>query len=224
MGQLSFRDDLFDDPARNWGQKHIDERFRHRYLHQKGAIHCETVMVVPGLVDTNAAIDLICGPWNWWKHGRTTGFATNRDGSSDQRLSPVWWFITRVNLHIHPPVYLPELNGLRVPILLTGHFTGTSSMDVFRGKSGEALIIRGRFHGVDYHVPGVPNEVAEYLHLAAESGSMPAPFPKGTGWVGLLEKLEARTTDNPQVMDLVRLSVSIGRTSAGQPSSAPAIK
>ena len=40
--------------------------------------------------------------------------------------------------------------------------------------------------------PAIPNKVAEGLHLDAESGTMPAPFPKGTGWVGLLHRLEGR--------------------------------
>ena len=67
------------------------------------------------------------------------------------------------------------------------------------------MMIRGRFHGVEYHVPAIPNKLAEGLHLDAESGTMPIPFPKGTGWVGLLNKLEgcspvenAIATLNPQ--------------------------
>jgi hypothetical protein len=47
--------------------------------------------------------------------------------------------------------------------------------------------------GLAYHVPAIPNKLAEWLRLDAESGTMPAPFPKGTGWVGLLHKIEART-------------------------------
>ena len=68
-------------------------------------------------------------------------------------------------------------------MLLTKHFTGPTSMDVCPNESGSAIIISGRFHGVEYHVPAVPNLVAEWLHLDAESGTMPSPFPKGTGWV-----------------------------------------
>jgi hypothetical protein len=64
---------------------------------------------------------------------------------------------------------------------------------VLVGDAVEKIIIRGRFHGVEYHVPAVPNVVAEWLHLDAESGTMPTPFPKGTGWVGLLHKLEKRS-------------------------------
>jgi hypothetical protein len=193
MDQRNFRDDLFDNAAGEWVQSHIDEHFRQRYLREEGPIYCETLMTIHGTTDADVAITLIRGPWDWWEHGRITDFTINGDGSSDQVLSPVWWFITRVGLHIFPPVDLPELKGRRVPLLLTEHFTGWSSMDVYPNARGDAMTIRGRFHGVEYHVPAIPNKLAEGLHLDAESGTMPIPFPKGTGWVGLLHKLEARS-------------------------------
>jgi hypothetical protein len=149
-------------------------------------------MTVKGSMDLNRAIELLCGPWDWWSHGRVTGFTRNGDGSTDQTLSPVWWFITRVILHGLPPVDLPDLRGRRVPVLLKKHFTGWSSMDVYPDDRGGSLIVRGRYHGVDYHLPGVSNTKAEHLHLKAESGRMPFPFPKGSGWVGLPKRLEVR--------------------------------
>ncbi len=194
MDELNFRDDLFDNPAGEWVHSYSDEHFRQRYLDQPGAIYCETLMTARGTSDVDAAIALICGPWDWWDHGRITDFTANEDNSSDQILSPVWWFITRVGLHLFPPVELPD-SKKRVPMLLTKHFTGPTSMDVYPAESGSAIIIRGRFHGVEYHVPAVPNMVAEWLHLDAESGTMPTPFPKGTGWVGLLHKLEKNKRD-----------------------------
>src|SRR5712691_6476542 len=84
---------------------------------------------------------------------------------------------------------MPDGKGRRVPVLLRKHFTGWSSMDV--SQHGGALVVRGRYHGVDYHVPGVSNKMAEGLHLQAEAGRMSFPFPKGTGWVGLLRRLNA---------------------------------
>jgi hypothetical protein len=190
MDQHNFRDDLFEDATRDWVQDHSDEHFEQRHLRGDGPIFCETLMTVHGSIDAHAALALICGPWDWWEHGKITDFTQNRDGSSDQILSPVWWFITRVGLHISLPVLFPDLKGWRVPLLLTQHFTGPSSMDVYPAPHGDSLMIRGRFHGVEYHVPVVPNAVAEGLHLEAESGTMPLPFPKGTGWVGLRHKLE----------------------------------
>ena len=204
MDQQNFRDDLFDNAAGDWVQSHLDEHFRQRYLREEGPIYCETLMTVHGTTDADAAIALICGPWDWWEHGRITDFTTNEDGSSDQILSPVWWFITRVGLHIFPPVDLPDLKGRRVPLLLTEHFTGSSSMDVYLNERGDGMMIRGRFHGVEYHVPAIPNNLAEGLHLEAESGTMPIPFPKGTGWVGLLNKLEGRSPGENAVATLNR--------------------
>jgi hypothetical protein len=192
MDPLNFRDDLFDNPAANWVHERINEHFTNRYLDEKGPIVCETLLTVHGRPNIDEAVSLIQGPWDWWEHGRITDFTINPDRSSYQVLSPVWWFITRVGLHIFPPDDLPDRQGKRNPIMLLEHFTGTASMDVYPNPGTDSITIRGQFHGVEYHVPGVPNQVAEFLHLDAESGTMPVPFPKGTGWVGLLRKLEGR--------------------------------
>jgi hypothetical protein len=194
MHALNFRDELFDNPAANWAHEKINEHFTHRYLDEKGPIFCETLLTVHGRPDIEEAIDeavaLINGPWYWWEHGNIADFTINPDGVSHQVLSPVWWFITRVGLEIHPPEDLYDRPGKRIPLTLLEHFTGPSSMDVYPNPGTDSITIRGRFHGVEYHVPGIPNQLAETLHLDAESGTMPNPFPKGTGWVGLLKKLE----------------------------------
>jgi hypothetical protein len=191
MEQLSYLDDQFDNPALKWVETQVNEHFWQRHLDDAKIIVCETVMTVHGTTDQQPAIDLIGGPWDWWEHGRITDFVRNADGSSDQILSPVWWFITRVGLHIQPPVDLVGLRGKRMGLMLSGHFAGPSSMDVYLNERGDGMIIRGRFHGVEYTMPAIPNMIAEGLHLGAEAGTMPIPFPKGTGWVGLLHKLEA---------------------------------
>jgi hypothetical protein len=188
----TFWDDLFDNPTGDWVQHYSDEHFQQRYLKTDGPIYCETLMTVHGTTDVDSAMALITGPWDWWEHGNIADFTINEDGSTDQILSPVWWFITRVGLHISPPVDLPDRFGRRAPLMLSRHFTGSSSMDVYRADRSDAILIRGRFHGVEYQVPVVPDMVAEGLHMKAESGTMPSPFPKGTGWVGLLHRLEAR--------------------------------
>ncbi len=76
-------------------------------------------------------------------------------GTSDQILSPVWWFITRVGLHIYPPEPLPDRPGKRVPLMLSGHFEGPSSMDVYPSETGDSVIVRGRFHSVEYTMPAI---------------------------------------------------------------------
>lgn len=192
MEPLKYLDDVFDNPALNWVEDRLNEHFTQRYLDDGGLIVCETLMTVHGTTGMQPAIDLICGPWDWWDHGRITDFVPNADGSSDQILSPVWWFITRVGLHILPPADLPDHpKGKRMGLMLSGHFVGPSSMDVYPNERCDELIIRGRFHGVEYTMPAIPTMIAETLHMGAEAGTMPIPFPKGTGWVGLLHKLEA---------------------------------
>ncbi len=185
-----FRDALFENSSADWFDSYSDEHFRQRYLLHEELIYCETLMSISGTTSVDTVVDLIRGPWDWWDHGAITDFVANSDGSSDQILSPVSWFITRVGLHTFPPVGLSDQSGVRVPMRLTEHFTGSTSMDVYSNESRDGLIVRGRFHGVEYHLPAVPNKVAEWLHLDAESGTMPPPFPKGTGWVGLRRMTE----------------------------------
>jgi hypothetical protein len=190
MERPRLRDDVFDAPGRDWAETQVDEHFTQRYLRDESLIFCETLMRVPKTTDIGAAAALIMGPWDWWEHGGITDFKVNEDGSTDQILAPVWWFITRVGLHIFPPHELSEGKGQRMALLLTGHFAGPSSMDVYVDERAAGMIVRGRFHGVEYTMPAVPGKVAEGLHLGAEAGTMPPPFPKGTGWVGLLHRLE----------------------------------
>ena len=189
MCQLSFRDDKFEQPG-TWEQLPGDAHFHQRFLDGEKLIYCETIMTVHGTSDIDAAITRIRGPWDWWEHGRTTDFVIHKDGSHEQTLAPVWWFVTSVGLRSFPSIDLPRLKGQRVAILLSKDFTGVSTMDVYPDPQARGMIIRGRFHGVEYQVPLVPDSVAEGLHMEAESGTMPAPFPKGTGWVGLLHLLE----------------------------------
>jgi hypothetical protein len=53
-------------------------------------------------------------------------------------------------------------------------------------------VIRGRFHKVIENVPGPPRDFVTESHLRAESGTLPFPFPKGTGWLGLRRRLAER--------------------------------
>src|SRR5262245_35084543 len=99
MEQLKYLDDQFDNPKGKWVETPVNEHVTQRYLDEPGLIICETLMTVHGTTDLQPAIDLIDGPWDWWDHGRITDFVRNADGSSDQILSPVWWFVTRVSLH-----------------------------------------------------------------------------------------------------------------------------
>ncbi len=99
MSTFRTEDERFDQGR--WTTKAAPARFTQRHLDGEPLIFCETVMSVHGSLET--AVNLIRGPWQWWRSGRITGYHVNADGSSDQVLSPVWWYTTRINLHILPP-------------------------------------------------------------------------------------------------------------------------
>lgn len=179
------QDEFFDEPGWTWVRTDPPFTLRHRL--QDGRIFCETAMTVPGKRDR--AVQLLSGRWTWWRHGRATRFVAHADGSTDQVLSPVWWNTTRIGLHMMPPTASPfSQSAVRFPVTLSRHFVGPSTIDVVPEPTG-LLTIRGRFHGIENHVPAVPAWLAALLHLSAESGTMPFPFPRGTGWRGLAAAL-----------------------------------
>jgi hypothetical protein len=184
-----FRDDVFDKPA-GWIHYYKDGRFDQRYVGGADLIFCETIMNVRCTIE--AAVSLLCSPWTWWEHGRSIDFHSNDDRTIEQTLAPVWWYWTRVGLRIFPPVSLAGLAGQRVPLLLSKHYQGPASLDVYPHPSQkDSVCIRGRFHGVENHVPFLPVMLAETVHLRAEAGTFLFPFPKGTGWCGLYRRLES---------------------------------
>ncbi len=188
---MTFLDHVFDDLTLGWIPRHPRPGYVQRHLPGKDLIVCETVLAIPGSANPDDAVPLILGPWDWWLHGGAREFSLNNDGTSDQILLPVWWFITRVTLHILPPIALPGTAGVRIRLMLGRYFVGPATIDIFPDHSSRSLIIRGRFHGVEYTVPCLPTSCGCYLHLGAESGTMPFPFPKETGWV----ELERRVLD-----------------------------
>lgn len=189
---MTFLDHIFEDSTLDWIPRQPSREYVQRHLPRTGPIICETVLTIPGSASIEDAVPLILGPWDWWLHGRARNFSLNHDGSSDQILLPVWWFITRVTLHILPPVRLPGTDGVRIRLMLGRYFVGPSTIDIYPDHKRRSLIIRGRFHGVVYTVPVLPGAFGCYLHLGAESGTMPFPFPKNTGWVELARRVVAR--------------------------------
>ncbi len=185
---IRYRDEEFDKEA-GWIQFHRDDRFEQRFLDKDCLMYCETLLHVQCSV--GEAIDLLRGPWSWWDHGRSIDFHMNGDRSSDQYLKPANGFWTKIGIRIFPPVSMPGAGGLRLPLILWNHFVGTASYDIYP-KPGDPdwITIRGRFHGVENHVPLVPLWMATRRHLRAEAGNFLFPYPKGTGWVGLYRRLE----------------------------------
>jgi hypothetical protein len=188
MSEICFRDEKFEKES-GWTHFYQDERFDQRYLDRDGVMFCETLITVRCSLD--AAVTLLRGPWTWWDHGRCLEFRLNIDESCDQILKPAAWFWTKIGMHIFPPMALPGTEGLRLPLVLSHHFVGTASFDVYpKREVDDTLIIRGRFHGVENHVPLIPLSMATKRHLRAEAGNFLFPYPRGTGWVGLHRRLE----------------------------------
>lgn len=191
MQAFRYEDARFDNAA-GWAPFHRDASFVQRYLPDSERIFCETVVKSPGTVEE--AIRLLRGPWDWWEHGRSIGYRANDDGSASQVLAPVWWHITRVGVQIFPPQDMPGgMAGVRLPMLVSRHFRGTASLDIYAGpgSAGGGVIIRQRYQGVENHIPMIPIGMATRIHLRAEAGNLTFPFPAGTGFPGLRKRLAA---------------------------------
>jgi hypothetical protein len=189
---IQFCDERFDCPQ-GWKDYWCAAGFRQRYLHDEHLIHSETNMTVR--CSWEAAVKEISGPWTWWEHGRISGYRRLEDGSSEQVLSPVWWYLTRIVLRIYPPILLEHETGIRIPIGMRRHFNGTASMDVLAGPEPGCQTIRGRFHAVENHIPLIPFGFVTSIHLRAEAG---AHFPRGTGWCGLRTRLIRIGNSSPE--------------------------
>jgi hypothetical protein len=181
---LRFADELFG--AGLQADYYRDGHFQQSYLHRNGRLYCETLMVLR--CPAEPAVEMVRGPWTWWDGGKVTGFRRLADESSLQVLAPVAWYLTRVGMRIYPPQPLEDRPGIRLPIRVSRHFIGTSTLDVWE-RAG-LTYLRGRFHGVTSHVPLITSEFAGRMHLRAESGTFAPPFPSRTGWCGLCRRLE----------------------------------
>lgn len=189
MSDFRFQDEKFSNRT-GWTHFYQDERFDQRYWDDNRLMFTETIMSVRCSLET--AIVRLNGPWSWWDHGCCLDFRLDSDGSSSQFLKPAAWFWTKIRMHIFPPIALPDINGFRLPIILSKHFVGVASFDVYPSLTADdTIILRGRFHGVENHVPLVPLWMATKRHLRAEAGTFLFPYPRGTGWVGLYRRLEA---------------------------------
>lgn len=184
MADFAPHDDRFD--AGDWMPLPVVPPFVQRRLRDTSRMYCETVMTARG--DRDKAVAAIRGPWTWWDSGRTAAFRVNADGSTEQTLKPVWWYIAKVGCRTLPAIALAGApSAIRVPIHMSRDFVGLQTVDVFRGAH-DSLTIRCRFHGVENHFP-VGKRLVVPFHLRAESGTLPFPFPRGTGWIGLARLL-----------------------------------
>ncbi|MDA1016510.1 MAG: hypothetical protein O3A00_18900 [Planctomycetota bacterium] len=188
-----FHDAVFDHDER-WITLFDGERFQQRYFIDGPLMFTETTTSIRASVD--AVRDAICGPWDWWHHGRCENRQVRNDGKVEYDLWPV-----RYGIHVHETSYPPvaiDGGGWRVRIDLSDHAIGVAYFDI-RPETDESTIERtrlsGRFAGVRIHgfLPRCFGTKGFAIrHLRAERGEPGFPFRKGTGWVGLIERLERR--------------------------------
>ncbi len=174
-----------------WTELYADARFQQRYRIVGKRMYTETVASV------HADIDTIChalrGRWDWWQHARYEAREEHDDGTVHYDLWP-----TGSGIRVHEVMHAPRViedGGLRLPIQLSGHANGTAYIDLRRVEQGSEMT--GRFAGVT--TAGLlarlmGTKLFAINHLLAERGALGFPFPKGTGWVGLIERLERGPT------------------------------
>ena len=171
-----------------WTELYADTRFRQRYRIVGKRMYTESVASVHASPD--AVCNALRGRWDWWRHGRYEAREERDDGTVHYDFWP-----TGAGIRVHEVMHAPreaEDGRVRLPIVLSGHANGTAYIDLRTVAQGSEII--GRFAGVT--VAGLlPRLMGTKLfainHLLAERGALGFPFPKGTGWVGLIERLEA---------------------------------
>lgn len=188
-GQDVFRLDMFE-PSSQWTRFYQDERFVQRYRLDDGRIYCETVARV--VAEPDPIRDQLWGPWDWWANG----CYENRVELSDGRIAYDLWPVGKLRqVHVHetmsPPDALPD-GGWRVRLDFARHARGVAYFEIRPQRSGGCDLV-GRFAGVE--IAGVVPRLMGVRrfcinHLLAERGGLTFPFPRGTGWAGLIRRLE----------------------------------
>ena len=191
MGALQLNEAIFEESV-GWIQHYKDGRFDQRYRIENGLIFCETILTTRAA--TAAVVALLQQEWDWWDNGKLISYRRNSDGSSEMDLKPISWYFVNVHMRILPPEDLPEWKGIRLPVIYSRHFEGPSTIDVYPKPGGNEVVLRGRFQGVRHNLPMpfVPAGMVAKMHLNTESGTLRFPFPKGTGYFGLAQRLEAK--------------------------------
>lgn len=191
-----FHEAVFDQDER-WISLFTDDRFQQRYFVDGLAMFTETSASIRAPVD--AVKDAICGPWDWWKHGRYRNRRVNAEGRIEYDLWPV-----KHGIHVHETSHTPvrcDDGGWRVRVDLSGHAVGLAYFDIRQGNDDpkiETTRLLGRFANVKIRgfLPRCLGARRFAIkHLGAERGEPGFPFRRGTGWIGLIERLEGMGRD-----------------------------
>lgn len=191
MADPELRDGVFDDPG-PWKAFYRDGRFEQRFRIIDDAMFCETLLIVRSAMADVVA--LLRDRWDWWAHGKATNYTRHPDGSVEMDLKPIWWYVANLHMQILPPREVVDIGGIRLPIVYSRDFEGPGTIDVYPRRGTGDVVLRGRFHGVRQHVHMLfaSATTAAWAHLWTEAGRLPIPFARGTGYVGLIRRLEGR--------------------------------
>ncbi len=190
MTDIQLNDAVFDQPE-GWTPFYKDDRYEQRLRIVNDTFFCETLVAIRS--SPAGVLPELLRPWDWWAHGTIISSKRHPDGSLEMEFKPIWWYVARMSLLVLPPENAPDICGTRLPIVYSGGFEGPGSIDVYAHPSGDGRsILRGRCHGVRNHVRMLfANETtAAWAHLWTESGRMMLPFTRGTGYAGLVRRIE----------------------------------
>jgi hypothetical protein len=184
---LIFHEELFAQTA-GWTPVYSDSRLTQRCrMEPRGAMYTETRLPIRAPVD--AVVARLWGEWTWWRKGRYCNRVEHPDGTVQYDHYP-FGINVHVNSIMYPPLKL-ESGGWRIRVEISDYMTGTMYFDVIPRADGSSELV-SRFSRCwvsgPYRFLPYPGHIAARIHLAAERGRF--VWPRGTGFVGLLEELE----------------------------------
>jgi hypothetical protein len=160
-------------------------------------IHTGTYVLMPGVDPAAVESALIDEEWSWWKNGKISKWHQTSNGGRSFILAPVYPFVpSKVGIELaskttseHPTPW-----GTNVPVTsfvarFFADFEGPGCYEILRLEGGSAL--RSVWDGVVRlgMKKLMPLSMILNMHLGAEAGTVGFPFPKGTGFPGLVKKL-----------------------------------
>ncbi|MFT5471128.1 MAG: hypothetical protein ACI8UO_006261, partial [Verrucomicrobiales bacterium] len=159
-------------------------------------IHSVTYVLLPGVDPATAEVALIDSEWSWWKPGKVSKWSRREDGGCSFVLSPVPMVPSKVGIELEPQVAneLPVSWGEPISVVtfaarFFADFEGPGRYEVLALDGGCAL--RSCWDGVARCglKKLMPLKMILKMHLDAEAGTAGFPFPKGTGFPGLVRML-----------------------------------
>jgi hypothetical protein len=136
---------------------------------------------------------LLDRPWHWWKGGRIDKWTKLPDGTVRFVLWPMWLRSpASVGIELGPPVQAVETTTpgqscpkLIIPARFSLNFAGPGRYEILDRPDG--IVLRSVFDGVRRmgFMRLMPAAVGLRLHVMAEQGTLPFPFPAGTGFASI---------------------------------------